>query len=190
MLRGLLLAVILVGASTQASCDLFSPRSPEPPIGEGGQFIQPDAPDVVVENLKAAIAEMNAANYRRSLDQDLVFEPTAVAEARDLSLWANWSHTEENGYFTAMAEAAGDASGNLLRLDESATDLGDARYTLDANYLLVVHHRRPGAPDTVQGRLIWEITQDADGLWALKRWTDQELGASPSWSDLKAEFGK
>ncbi len=190
MLRSLLFVLIVIAACTQAACDLFGPRSPEPPIGESGQFIQPDAPDVVIENLKAAIAEMNAANYRRSLDQDLVFEPTAVAEARNLSLWANWGHTEENGYFTTMAEAAGDASGNLLRLEESTTDLGDARYTLDANYVLVVHHRRTGVPDTVQGRLVWEITQGADGLWALKHWADQELGSSPSWSDLKAEFGK
>ena len=45
-------------------------------------------------------------------------------------------------------------------------------------------------PDTVQGRLVWEIEQGDDGLWRLQRWTDQELGNSPSWSDLKAEFGK
>ncbi len=170
--------------------NLFAPRTPEDPISEAGTFIQPDAPDLVVDNLRAAIIEMNTANYRRSLAEDLTFEPTAVAQARDPSLWASWSRTEEVSTFTTLVEAARQSSGHTLRLEDSAIELGDTRFTLDATYVLVVHHRRPNVPDTLQGRLIWEIEQGADGLWALRRWTDQELGNSPSWSDLKAEFGK
>ncbi len=190
MLRGARILVALAAAPPLGGCDLFVPRTPETPIVEGGTYIQPDAPDAVVENLKAAVSEMNAANYRRSLDEGIEFEPTALAKARDPSLWANWSRAEENGYFTTMAEAARDAEGHVLRLEEATTDIGDTRYTLDASYLLVVRHRRAGVPDTLQGRLVWEIAQRSDGLWVLSRWTDQVLGNSPSWSDIKAEFGK
>ncbi len=190
MLRFTVIATALLLAATLAACDVFAPRSPEDPINEAGTFTQPDTPDLVVDNLQAAIAEMNTANYRRSLGEDLAFEPTALAKARDPSLWASWSRTEEVSYFTTLAEAARQSAGHLLRLEDTTTELGDTHFTLDAAYVLIVQHRRPDVPDTLQGRLIWEIEQGDDGLWSLRRWTDQELGNSPSWSDLKAEFGK
>lgn len=190
MLRFTVIGTAVWLAITLAACDVFSPRSPEDPINEAGTFIQPDAPELVVDNLQAAIAELNTANYRRSLAEDLTFEPTAVAQARDPSLWASWSQTEEVSAFTTLAEAARQSTGHSLRLADTVAEVGDTRYTLDATYVLVVRHRRPAVSDTLQGRLVWVIEQGADGLWALRRWTDQELGNSPSWSDLKAEFGK
>lgn len=181
---------VFLSVSQLVACDVFAPRTPEEPIGQAGTYFQPVTPEVVVDNLRASVAELNAANYRRSLDLQLEFEPTAVAEARDPSLWASWGRAEENGYFTTMAEAARLQAGHGLRLEDATTELGDTRYTLDAHYVLVVQHGREGVSDTLQGRLIWEITQGANGLWALRKWTDQTVGSASSWSDLKAEFGK
>ena len=185
--RSGLLLVLLLSAG---SCDLFAPRTPEEPAGGGGTFLQPDAPDVVVKNLQAAVAELNAASYRRSLHASIEFTPTAIAHARDPSLWASWGYGEENSYFTTLTEAARQQSGHTLRLDNVTTEIGDRHYKMDANYFLLVMHSRPNVPDTVQGRLIWEIEAGEDGLWALRRWTDQQIGNASSWSDLKAEFGK
>lgn len=190
MLRLTVIGTVVLLAATLAACDVFSTRTPEDPISEAGTFTQPDAPDLVVDNLQAAIAELNTANYRRSLAEDMTFEPTAVAQARDPSLWASWSRIEEVSAFTTLAEAASQSTGHSLRLEDTAAELSDTRFTLDATYVLVIRHRRPTVPDTVQGRLVWQIEQGADGLWALRRWTDQELGNTASWSDLKAEFGK
>lgn len=173
-----------------SGCDVFAPRSPASPIGEGGTFVQPDAPDLVVENIRAAIAELNTANYRRSLADDLMYQPTAAAEASDPSLWAGWSKTQDVSSFTTIAEAARLSNGHNLRLEDQSVEIGNARYTLDATYVLIVRHRRADVPDTLQGRLIWEIEQGSDGLWQLHRWTDRQLGNSPSWSDLKAGFAK
>ena len=182
----MLIAIMLL----PAACDAFLPRTPADPIVGAGTFLQPDEPDAVVDNLRAAVAEMNAANYRRSLGEELLFEPSAVAKARDPSLWASWGRAEEDGYFTTMTEAARQGSGHLLRLDNMTAEFGESRYTLDAQYFLVVSHRRTGIPDTVQGRLVWDIAQGDDGLWSLRRWTDQQIGTSASWSDLKADFAK
>ncbi len=179
-----LMLVLAVG------CDVFAPRTPEAPTGEAGTFVQPDAPEIVVENLQAAIAELTTANYRRSLAEGLVIEPTATAEARDPLLWSSWGKAEEVSTFGTLAEAARLTTGHGLRLEDTSTDVGDTRYTLDATYVLVLRHRRTGVPDTLQGRLIWEIVQGEDGLWSLTRWTDRELGGSPSWSDLKAAFAR
>ena len=177
--------LVLLGA-----CDVFSPRTPEDPITQGGTFIQPDAPDVVVTNIQTAVEELNASSYRRSLHESLAFTPTAIAQARNPSLWPGWGHAQENSYFTRLTEVARQATGHVLRLENISTEIGDRQYKMDAHYVLVVYHSRVGTPDTLQGRLIWEIMPDDNGLWSLRRWTDQELSGTASWSDLKAEFGK
>lgn len=185
VLSALTLALVLL----LSACDLFSPRTPEDPITEGGTFAQADTPNQVIANLEAAINELNTLNYRRSLDEQLTFTPTPSAAAQDPSLWQNWSRGEEEGYFNTMVAAAQFSSGHSLRLNDQTTSvLGPDRFVLDATYVLTVQHRRTELPTIVQGKLIWVITQDADGLWHLSDWTDQELGSNPSWSDLKAGF--
>ena len=171
-----------------ASCDMFHTRSPEEPAGEAGTWLQPVAPDLVVDNLRSAVAELNAANYRRSLAQEFMFTPTAAAYARDPDQWQNWTQAQENGYFVTVAEAARGRMGNLLRLENETTELSDSEYILDAHYLLLIKHGSQQIADTLQGRLIWVITRGGDGLWTLTRWSDQSVGAVNSWSDLKAEF--
>ena len=143
----LLSAILVLGAG----CDLFAPRTPEDPITEAGTFTQPDAPDLVVDNLRAAIAELNTANYRRSLAEDLTFEPTAVAQARDPSLWASWSRTEEVSFFTTLAEAARQRSGHSLRLEDAATEIIDGRHpaleqALAEQFVPNDTHLGPGVP--------------------------------------------
>ncbi len=181
------LSLLLV---TGGACEIFAPRMPEPPAGEGGTFIQPDSPDAVIANIQAAIQELNSLSYRRSMHMELEYVPTAIAQARDPSLWADWGYAEENSYYTTISEAARRGSGHLLRLNNVAKEIGDRHYKMDANYLLVIRHLRAGVPDSLQGRLIWEMEPDENGLWALRRWTDQEVGGVASWSDLKAEFAK
>ena len=97
-----------------ASCDVFSTRTPAPPVGEAGTWLQPVAPDLVVDNLRAAVEELNAANYRRSIDLEFMFTPTASAQARDPQRWAIWGQAQENSYFTTVAEAAKENTGHFL----------------------------------------------------------------------------
>lgn len=178
----LLLLVLLAG------CDLFAPRTPEAPVVGGGSFVQPDTPEQVVANLQAAVAELDVQAYRRSLADDFAFVPAPLA-ARQFLVWSGWDRAAEERYFSTLAAAARLAGGHQLVLSESAfTVLDERRYTYDARYDLTVLHSRPGVPTTLQGRLFWEITQGADGLWRLQRWTDQEVGELPSWSLLKAAF--
>lgn len=184
-LRGTWIVLLLV---VLAGCDLFAPRRPEPPIDDSGTYVQPDTPDQVIENLRNAVAELNAQNYRRSFADDFVFEPTATAQARDQSIWNGWSVQDEESYFRALAEAARLTSGNELRLNDTETTAGETLFTVNASYLLTVNHRRPDLPNTLQGRLVWTIEQGQDGLWRITRWSDRELGDAASWSDLKADF--
>ena len=174
-----------------AGCDFFSPREPEIPVEEGGTFIQPDTPDQVIANIQAAIAELNTQNYRRSFAENYVFTPTATAEAHDPSIWVGWTRTEEERYFSTLTAAAQLSSGNELRLnDRTLSVLSEDRFVFDATYVLHVNHRKVDLTNTLQGRLVWILQQGDDGLWRLFEWTDQELAANSSWSDLKAAFIK
>ena len=184
--RRLLLIVLLL-----QGCSLFSPRDPEDPIDEAGTFFQPDTPEQVVENIQAAIAELNTPNYGRSIALSFVFRPTAAALALDPAIWSNWSQTEEQQYFGTMAAAAQFGSGHELQLnDQTISIISENRYDLDASYTLTINHNRPDLPTMVQGRLIWIITQSEDGLWSLTEWTDREVGGMSAWSTLKSEFVK
>jgi hypothetical protein len=170
------------------ACSILDTRDPETPIIGGGTFDQPDTPEQVIDNLQAAISELNTLNYRRSLAEDLAFRPTATAEARD-AVWSGWGRPQEEQYFGTMVAAASSGAGHRLELnDRSFTLVDESHYRLDATYVLTVNHSRPDAPVSVQGRLAWTIEQRSDGLWELSAWTDQELGAGATWSDLKAEF--
>lgn len=183
--------VLILIAFVFSSCNLFSTREPEAPVDEAGTFLQPDTPEQVVENIRAAITELNTPNYGRSISTELTFAPTATAVALDPAIWSNWSQTDEQQYFSTMAAAAEFGVNHELRLsDETISIISDDRYDIDASYTLNVNHNRPDVPTTVQGRLIWVITQGPDGLWSLKEWTDREIGNADSWSTLKAEFVK
>jgi len=182
--------ILLVAVLALPGCNLLDTREPEDPVTEGGTFLQPDTPEQVVDNISAAVAELNTLNYRRSLAENLDFRPTATAEARD-GIWGSWSRAEEDQYFaTLVAAASGNTGHGLVLNDESFTLVDASHYRLDATYVLTVNHTRPDAPSRVQGRLLWTVEQRTDGLWELSAWTDQELGTEPSWSDLKAEFVK
>ncbi len=171
-----------------SGCSLFSTREPDRPITDSGTYIQPDTPEQVIENIQSAISELNTLNYRRSLAEGLLFRPTATAEARE-TVFVNWSRAQEEQYFSSMVAAASSGNGHNLALnDRTFAIVNDSRYVLDATYVLTLNHSRPDAETRVQGRLQWVVDQGQDGLWSLSEWTDQELGLSASWSDLKAVF--
>ena len=189
--RAALTAAVCALAAVVGACDLFSTREPELPLQDTGTFLQPDTPDQVIENIRNAVAELNAQNYRRSFADGFVFVPTASAEARDPSIWSGWSVQDEESYFRAAAQAARLTSGNELQLnEESLSALTPSLFTFDAGYLLTVNHRSADLPTTLQGRLVWTISQGEDGLWRITEWVDRELGDAASWSDLKADFIK
>jgi hypothetical protein len=186
----LLAILVMVSGLTWSGCSVFSTREPEEPLSDTGSFIQPDTPEQVIENLQSAIAELNTLNYRRSLAEDLSFQPTATAQARE-SVFLSWSRSQEEQYFSALVAAASLNQGHSLQLnDQTLTLLSADEFVLDATYVLSVNHRRTEVPTRVQGRLQWMLSQGEDGLWSMQDWIDQELGSEPSWSDLKAEFTK
>ena len=175
---------------TLTGCDVFSPREPEPPIGDGGSYVQPDTPDQVIENMETAISTLSTSNYRRLFASNFTFRPTPTALARE-QIWSGWGRTEEDRYFTSLASALLPGGSHELDLDDATLSVAsESRYIYEASYVLMVQHSRQDVPRAVSGRLVWVLTQESDGLWYISEWTDQEIENSFSWSDLKAAFYK
>ena len=185
-----MLSAALIALALAAGCDLFATREPEEPGAETGTYLQPDTPDQVLENVRSAISELNAPNYRRSFSDAFRFQPTAEAEAKDPAIWNGWGAHQEESYFRALVEAARLTSGNELRLTDIEQTAGPERYTVDAAYALAFNHRRPELPTTLRGRVAWSIEKGQDGLWYIASWTDNSISDAASWSDLKAAFIK
>ncbi|HAY35422.1 MAG TPA: hypothetical protein DCY57_00320 [Bacteroidetes bacterium] len=188
--RFFLILTYTLAVLTLTACSVFSTREPEDPLAESGTFDQPDTPEQVIDNIQFSIAELNTLNYRRSLSESFTFRPSASAQARE-SVFASWTRSQEEQYFSALTAAAALNVGHVLALnDRSLTLVAPDEFVLDATYVLNINHSRAEVPKQVQGRLVWVLKQGSDGLWSILEWTDQELGSEPSWSDLKAEFMK
>jgi hypothetical protein len=178
-------AVLLFALS---SCTLFATREPEPPMSDRGTFLQPDTPDRVIENIRFAVGERNTRNYRRSLSDDLTFDPTATAQSQH-PIWTGWTAGEEESYFASLVSAVAEAANMSLELnDVTLTAIDAEHFAFDATYVITAEHNRQDIPVVFQGRLAWQLAQQVDGLWALESWVDREVGSEPSWSDLKAAF--
>jgi hypothetical protein len=176
-----------------SSCGIFTPRTPETPVGTSGTWLQPDTPDRVMENIKNAIAEKNVQNYVRSLASNLTFQPTLEAQAKQSVIWTRWTTTEEEAYFSRLQSASTTFSGHSLQLlDITQTIIDNTHNQVQASYILRLPHSRTdeGIATEFRGRLVWIMAQGSDGLWRLHQWLDQSTEGKPSWSDLKAAFVK
>ena len=175
------------------SCDLFSTRTPENPDSNGQVvFIQPDRPEIVIQNLTSAIDGLSIQNYLLCLEQTIFeFAPSQQAAASNPGIWAVWGYQEEQTYLTNLVSEAQLLQGHKLLLINSRYEvLSETRQQFIASYSLTVNHNRSGqgVPTTAIGDLILDLEASDTGLWSIQKWTDISNSDSFSWSELKAVF--
>ncbi len=110
IVTGLMAILVLASGLSLPGSSQFYTREPEEPLSDTGSFIQPDTPEQVIDNVQSAIAELNTLNYRRSLSEEMTFQPTATAQARE-SVFLSWSRSQEEQYFSALVAAASSTRG-------------------------------------------------------------------------------
>lgn len=176
----------------------FATRNPEPPVTNQSQWIQPTSPIYVIINLQNAIAERNIANYLQCLADTSVaskqysFYPEPAVANANPGLFARWSKQQESNYLqqlNAFLPKDSTASVTFERLNE--TSLQDSVILLQ-NYKLKVHYKCPAGdcPRDMQGQAEFRLVRSADDFWYIYRWSDFATGDEPTWSELKAKFGK
>lgn len=183
--------LVMLTASVQ--CSLFATRTPEDPEGLGQiPFIQPDRPEIVVQNLTNSITSLSFQNYLQCL-HPTVFEfiPSLQASANNPGIWDGWSIQEEQTYFTNLTAEAGAFTGHRLLFSNSRYEVfSETRQQFIANYTLTIVHNRvnDGVPTTAIGELILDIEAGSNGLWSIQKWADVSSQNFFSWSELKAIF--
>lgn len=174
-------------------CTIFETREPEPPdSGTSAPFIQPERPEVVLENLENAIRDLNLQNYLRNLDEELFqYQPNNAAQNATPDLWTNWDYASEETYFNNLRSASQSGSNHQLQLSDIESEtLSSSEQQITARYSLTVNHNRnvDGIPTTATGSFILYLTEADDGLWSIREWTDLATSGSFTWSDLRSTF--
>lgn len=175
----------------------FATRTPEPPDDSGGnRWIPPFASELVLENLRNAIADQNVENYLRCFSDSsrtgkrFRFDPEATVANQNPGLFTSWGLSQERDYFLQLRAALPADSARSLQLDSLQTIvLGDSAIFL-RTYDLIVRHRRQsiGVPGRVAGELRFWLIKDPFGEWSIYRWADFSTGQALTWSSLKAAF--
>lgn len=184
---------VLLFALLMSGCSLFETRNAEEPGGGNmAVFLQPDRPEVVLENLISSIRGMSAFNYVRCLSSEgFTFTPTISARQTYPDVFTGWDAASEEVWFTQMSTAAALTTGHQLTLTNIITEIPSLTVRqIVANYSLTVYHNRAsqGVPNLVRGRFVLTMVSGENGLWSIQGWTDISVGSEPSWSDLKALF--
>lgn len=182
----LLLAVL--GLSFGLAC--FNVRPVEPPSSSASDWISPTDYQILLENLKTAIAQRNSRNYIRCFSEDgLDFTPAASVFNNNESIWLNWSIQDEQSYFENTLASLTLLAGNSLSLEE--TDIQDVtsdslRYVGD--YTLRINHGDTSITQVFLGQVQLIIKLNGFNEWEIHRWIDIEAVQDSSWSLLKLRY--
>ena len=177
----------------------FSTREPENPSTEQSSWIQPTSPAIVLVNLRNALAEKNVTNYMRCL-ADTGYAPRpfryvadpAVANSNP-GLFDNWGYEREQVYINQLKlflPKDSTSALNLTPLSETPTQQDSAVFI--QAYHLVVNYKcdQPECFRILDGQAEFRFVRNNEDLWYIHRWEDKSTGDNPTWSVLRAYFGK
>lgn len=177
-----------------AGCSLFEPREPEEPSQSSSDFQQPTIPEIVISNLKSAIAQKNVQNYASCFSspsrREFTFIPSPEALARYSSEFSSWDYAKESAYMqnlTAHAIPNGFSSLLLTQKDPYSPTSDSVIMTFD--YTFTFQHSDQGFPaTTAQGELQFTLSHDNASNWSIHKWVDLPTGTNTTWSSFKGWF--
>ena len=190
----------MLAAGVSACKNPFATREAEPPVASRSRWIPPSQPQDVLENLRNAVVEEHLLNYLKCLSDSLTTgreftfeaEPSVVANYPDL--FAAWDVDHERRYLDQLFQATPRDSLRSLRFSNLTEQLGEGNERmLVGDYTLEVHHTlvAEGIPRRVRGRAeFWLIQEPRTSYWYIWRWRDSATSDEPTWSAIKAAFGR
>ena len=177
----------------------FSTREPEKPRQEQSSWIQPTSAYITLTNLRNAVAEKNVTNYMKSLadtsyapQQFRFYADPAVANANP-TLFEKWDFEKEQQYSNHLKTFLPKDSTSyfsMTLISEIPAEQDSA--VLIQDYHLEVHFRcdQPECPTIREGQAEFRLVKSNEDLWYIHRIIDRSTGDLPTWSALRAYFGK
>ncbi|HUI28742.1 MAG TPA: hypothetical protein VLX91_00905 [Candidatus Acidoferrales bacterium] len=182
-----------------SGCNIFQTRTPQQPQQGQSDFIPPTSSDIVIQNLKSAVAEKNVDNYLSCLSdtnfggRKFTFVPAVNISSQYAQIFANWDKDySERTYFSNLAVySSATASPALTLSSENYTSLSSDSVKYTANYILLWPNSASGSPQQAEGNLQFFLGVDRNQNWSVYRWIDTKLTDSlPTWSEMKAKFSQ
>lgn len=171
----------------------FETREAEKPSQKRTNREIPSDPETVLRNLQNAIAEMNVDNYMLCLlstEKGFHFTPDPFVKENNPDVFVSWNDQSERSYFKQLANYLPSDSLSRLFLSIVSTEVFQDSALLRKKYKLYLHHTYSGkVPNEAEGRTDFWLTRE-EGYWYIKRWVDIGATDIPSWSSVKAGFGK
>ena len=199
--RALFAAVgMLEMATLFLSCkNPFQLRKSEPPSQGVSRQVPATQPEMVLTNLKSAIAERNLENYMKCFADTVgggkrfCFVPDPTTQIQNPGVFANWNLAAEKRYVNYLfSQIPKDSSASLVfDFGTEQTYVKQDTTVFIRDYTLTVHHTLKGNqyPRKAVGRSEFHLCQ-TQGEWVIFYWDDRRNSDQPCWSDIKASFGK
>lgn len=188
------LIATLSAAICLASCDLFQTRDPEPPSNSTSTFQPPVSAEIVLQNLKYAIAEANVDNYVRCLSSSTTlrpyeFVPSTEAASTYASIFQTWTTDDERIYFRNLGTPSQGTPFLVFDNQQLVFSSSDS-VIFNMNYQFFYPHQSQSEPQFVRGNMQLHLSADAQERWSIYRWQDSKIpqDSLPTWSFLKAKF--
>ena len=191
----LLLTSLLVALDCKTP---FSTRDPESPNSNQSSWIQPTSPSYVMTNLRNAIAEKNITNYMRCLadtslsSKQFRFVAEATGANANPGLFLRWGIEEERNYLNQLILFLPKDSTSQVSLSSLKEDTFPDSAILIQDYRLITKYKCEAGecPKVMSGQAEFRLIRNTEDFWYIHRWSDYATGDEPSWSALKAKFGK
>ncbi|MBN2411843.1 hypothetical protein JXQ31_09125 [candidate division KSB1 bacterium] len=149
-------------------------------------------------NLRNAILEKNISNYMRCLADTsnssksylYIADPAVVNQ--NPGLFNNWGKENELIYLNQLMLYLPKDSASVFTIISSREDTYQDSVILIQEYSLKVHFKceDQNCPRDMQGQAEFRLVRTPEDLWYIHRWRDNATGDAPTWSSLKAKFGK
>lgn len=179
-----LIAVFIIAAGL-SSCHLFTPRTPETPVGSGNTFLwqAPTTPELLLSNLSNAFLSLNPIDYIRSflpvpttdnlVATSFTFIPTPETAAQAAGLFANWDIFSERRFFENFRNQV--APRTLPNFTITITErliVSPSQQQLAILYRLQATYNRPNLEPICEGQSQLIIKQSEQGFWYIDSWRD------------------
>ena len=177
-----------------SSC--FKVREPEPSNTQFNQsgWLSPVEPDILLDNFRLAVIQINIANYERCFDQkNFSFEPDPIVRGNNQGIFENWTLNEESEYFKNLEEKKDSTLTNdLIFINTQPFNyLTEDSLEYTTNYKLTLIHKdtifnNNYNNNDVEGMLIFILSRK-NNEWMINFWQDIK-DTTLCWTDLKANF--
>ena len=168
----------------------FTLREPDLPTATTS-WNTPTEPDVLLDNFRLAITELNVVNYERCLKPELFrFTADPTISGQSVGIFQRWTIQEELEYVKNINAKRATVGNNRLQFNGARRNFLTAdSLEITSGYQLSVYHTDTSFSQfQFEGNMIMTLVRGRNNEWSIRSWQDTKTGMLPCWTELKAYF--